>query len=386
MNRVVINLEALEHNLRTIDRWMTAHQASWIVVSKVLCGNPDVLRALHALGVRSFGDSRLLNLQTIRQIAPQSNTWYLRPPHLSSTRTLVETAGTSLNSELRTIQELDREARNYGVMHEVVIMVELGDLREGVQPGALTRFYEGVLELRNIHVVGLGASLGCLAGAIPSVEQLNQLEMYRELLELKYRRRIPKVSAGSSVLLPLLREGVLPKAINHFRIGESLFLGTDLLTGKVLDGLRDDVITAEGEISEIKEKTLAPSGATSCMTPFASVGDAENALPGKRGYRALVTIGQLDTDVGGLVPVDPTHRIAGASSDITVVNLGEDPKGLDVGHSIRFRVNYAGLLRLMNDKYVPKEVVSGRAPAQSHARSRSTSRESETAQLFCEES
>jgi predicted amino acid racemase len=299
---------------------------------------------------------------------------------------LVETAGTSLNSELRTIQELDREARNYGVMHEVVIMVELGDLREGVQPGALTRFYEGVLELRNIHVVGLGASLGCLAGAIPSVEQLNQLEMYRELLELKYRRRIPKVSAGSSVLLPLLREGVLPKAINHFRIGESLFLGTDLLTGKVLDGLRDDVITAEGEISEIKEKTLAPSGATSCMTPFASVGDAENALPGKRGYRALVTIGQLDTDVGGLVPVDPTHRIAGASSDITVVNLGEDPKGLDVGHSIRFRVNYAGLLRLMNDKYVPKEVVSGRAPAQSHARSRSTSRESETAQLFCEES
>ena len=94
MNRVVVNLEALEHNLHTIDRWMTAHQASWIVVSKVLCGNPEVLRALHTLGVRSFGDSRLLNLHTIRQITPQSNTWYLRPPHLSSTRTLVETAGT----------------------------------------------------------------------------------------------------------------------------------------------------------------------------------------------------------------------------------------------------------------------------------------------------
>jgi predicted amino acid racemase len=386
MNRVVINLEALEHNLHTIDRWLTAHQASWIVVSKVLCGNPEVLQALHGLGVRSFGDSRLLNLQAIRQVAPQSNTWYLRPPHLSSTRTLVETAGTSLNSELRTIRELDREARNYGVMHDVVIMVELGDLREGVQPGALTKFYENVLELRNIRVVGLGASLGCLAGAIPSIEQLNQLEMYRELLELKFKRRIPKVSAGSSVLLPLLCKGVLPKAINHFRIGESLFLGTDLLTGGVLDGLRDDVIIAEGEVSEIKEKSLVPSCTTSCMAPFASVGDAEGAAPGKRGYRALVTLGQLDTDVGGLVPVDPTHRIAGASSDITVVNLGEDPKGLEIGHSIRFRVSYAGLLRLMNDKYVGKHVVSGKAPAQSHTRSRSASREVERSQVFCEES
>jgi predicted amino acid racemase len=386
VNRVVINLEALEHNLRTIDRWLTAHPASWIVVSKVLCGNPEVLQALHALGVRSFGDSRLLNLQAIRQIAPQSSTWYLRPPHLSATRALVETAGTSLNSELRTIQELDREARSYGVMHDVVIMVELGDLREGVQPGALTRFYESVLELRNIRVVGLGASLGCLAGAIPSVEQLNQLEMYRELLELKFKRRIPKVSVGSSVLLPLLRKGVLPKAINHFRIGESLFLGTDLLAGGVLDGLRDDVVTAEGEISEIKEKSLVPPSTTSCMTPFASVGKDEGVTPGRRGYRALVTIGQLDTDVGGLVPVDPAHRIAGASSDITVVNLGEDAKGLEVGHSIRFRVSYAGLLRLMNDKYVPKHVVSGRSPAHSQGRWRSTSRESETAQLFCEES
>jgi predicted amino acid racemase len=385
MNQVVINLEALDHNLRTIDRWITAHGASWTLVSKVLCGNPEVLRALHALGVRSFGDSRLLNLETIRRLAPQSDTWYLRPPTLSSTRALIEAAGTSLNSELRTLQALDCEARSYGVIHDVVIMVELGDLREGVQPGALTRFYESVLELRNIRVVGLGASLGCLAGSVPSVEQLNQLEMYRELLELKYKRRIPKVSAGSSVVLPLLRQGVLPKAINHFRIGESLFLGTNLLAGGVLDGLRDDVIIAEGEISEIKEKSLVPSCASSCVTPFASVGDGQDTVPGKRGYRALVTIGQLDTDVGGLVPVDPAHRIAGASSDITVVNLGDDPKGLEVGHSIRFRVSYAALLRLMNDRYVPKRVVASRAATQSHVRSRSLSPQVDSPQFCCEE-
>ncbi len=387
MNRVDFNVEALEHNLHTIDQWMRGHGASWIVVSKVLCGNPDVLRALRTLGVRSFGDSRLLNLEAIRQSAPGSDTWYLRPPTLSATKTLVEIAGTSLNSELRTIQALDVEARNLGVMHDVVIMVELGDLREGVQPGALTKFYESVLALRNIRVVGLGANLGCLAGAVPSVDQLNQLDMYRELLELKFKRRIPKVSAGSSVGLPLLRKGLLPKAINHFRIGESLFLGTDLLTGGVLEGLRDDVIHLEGEISEIKEKSLVSSCAAPSVTPFASVGGDQGVAPGKRGYRALVTMGQLDTDVGGLVPLDPSHRIAGASSDITVVNLGDDPRGLEVGHSIRFRVSYAALLRLMNNKYVPKQLVAGRGPAHGQVRPRpSLGTQVDRAAIYCEES
>jgi predicted amino acid racemase len=208
-------------------------------------------------------------------------------------------------------------------------------------------------------VVGLGANLGCLAGAIPNIDQLNQLELHRELLELKFGRKIPKLSAGSSAVLPLLCKGLLPKAVNHFRIGESVFLGTDLIEGGVLRNLRNDVVVVEGEIAEIKEKSLVSPCATMDMAPFASVGDNNVQPPGTRGYRALVALGQLDTDVAGLTPIDPAHRIAGASSDITVVNLGADPTGLQVGDTIRFRVNYSGLLRLMNNKYIAKVLVPG---------------------------
>lgn len=359
MNQVIINLEALHHNLRTINSWVLEHGASWTVVSKVLCGHPDMLRALHALGVKSFGDSRLLNLEAIRRTIPTCETWYLRPPHLSAVRTLVSFADTSLNSEFATICALDSEARNLGKIHNVVIMIELGDLREGILPGNLVAFYESVFTLPNICVVGLGANLGCLAGAIPSVDQFNQLELYRELLELKFDRKIPKLSAGSSAVLPLLRKGLLPKSVNHFRIGESLFLGTDLSEGGVLSGLRNDVVIVEGEITEIKEKSLNSPCATTDMTPFVSVDNVDACLPGKRGYRALVAIGQLDTDVSGLTPVNLNHKIAGASSDITVVNLGDDATGLEVGDSIRFRVSYSALLRLMNDKYVPKKLIPG---------------------------
>ena len=363
MNQVIFNLEALHHNLRTINRWVLEHGASWTVVSKVLCGHSDILRALHALGARAFGDSRLLNLESIRRTIPASETWYLRPPHLSAVKRLVTVADTSLNSEFATICALDSEARNLNTIHNVVIMIELGDLREGILPGNLVTFYESVFILPNIRILGLGANLGCLAGAIPNVDQLNQLELYRELLELKFNRTIPMLSAGSSAVLPLLRKGLLPKAVNHFRIGESLFLGTDLIDGGILDGLRDDVVIVEGEITEIKEKNLTSPCATMDMTPFVSVGNNDPQPPGKRGYRALIALGQLDTDVAGLTPVDSNHKIAGASSDITVVNLGDESTGLEVGDVIRFSVSYSALLRLMNDKYVPKKLISGNEPS-----------------------
>ncbi|MBI2842825.1 MAG: alanine racemase [Armatimonadetes bacterium] len=359
MNQVTIDLHALRRNMRTIGDWMDSHGASWTVVSKVLCGHHDTLHALHALGVRSVGDSRLMNLQVIREVMPDSEAWYLRLPHLSEIESVVTLSDVSLNSEIEVIKAINEESRRQGKTHRIIIMIELGDLREGILPGSLVKFYEQVFDLSNIDVLGIGANLGCLAGAVPNIDQLMQLALYRELLELKFNHRMPVISAGSSSVLPMLQDGVVPKSINHFRIGESLFLGTDLIRGGTLEGLRDDVVLVEAEIAEIKKKSLVPlCETTDDMSPFVSVVN-EDISPGQRGYRALVTIGQLDTDVLGLTPVDPDFQIAGASSDITVVNLGDSAHGLEVGDTIKFRVSYSALLRLMNDKYIAKTPVPG---------------------------
>jgi predicted amino acid racemase len=207
--------------------------------------------------------------------------------------------------------------------------------------------------------LGIGANLGCLSGAVPNVDQLTQLALYKELLELKFQRKLPMISAGSSAVLPLLLQGKVPRPVNHFRIGEAVFLGTDLVYGGTLPGLRDDAITVEADIVEIKEKSLLPLGETTSMTPFeAFQSETEgDQVPGQRGYRAVITLGQLDTDVTGLTPNNPKHQIAGASSDLTVVNLGEDPAGLGVGDTIKFSPNYAAFLRAMSTKYIEKYVV-----------------------------
>ncbi len=356
MNRVLVDLEALGENLKIIGGWMREHGASWTVVTKVLCGHADTLRALQALGVRSMGDSRLENLRAIERIVPDFESWYLRVPDLTSVSEVVRLTDVSLNSEIRIIEALNEEARRLGRMHGVVIMIELGDLREGILPGSLIDFYKYVFELSHIEVKGIGANLGCLAGAVPTVDQFMQLALYRELLELKFEHPLPLISAGSSAVLPLLVSGQLPKAINHFRIGEAIFLGNDLINGGLLPGLRGDAVVLEAEIAEIKEKSLVSLAETTSITPFISE-VSDDRTPGQRGYRALVSVGNLDTEISGLSPIKERYSIAGASSDITVVNIGEDADGLKVGDTIRFRPNYAAFLRLMSGRYLQREVV-----------------------------
>ena len=356
MTRVTINLHHLRHNLSVIDAWMKDHGALYTVVSKVLCGHSETLRALGMMGVTSIGDSRLRNLAMVKKSVPHVETWYLRPPHLSAINEVVALSSVSLNSETTVIEALSREAQQQGKEHKIIIMIELGDLREGILPGSLAKFYEKIFDMPNIAVLGIGANLGCLAGAVPNIDQLMQLALYRELLELKFNHKIPLISAGSTVVLPMLLEGLVPKAVNHFRIGEALFLGTDLIHDGTLRGLRNDVIVLEAEIAEIKQKNLVPMGETTEMSPFPSVVN-KDLTPGQRGYRALVTIGQLDTDVSGLIPFNREHQIAGASSDITVVNLGISNGGIAVGDSLKFRVSYSALLRLMNDKYIERVIV-----------------------------
>lgn len=360
MNQLTIDLDILRHNLETVDGWMRQHGARWTLVTKALCGQMEVIEFLHGLGVKSLADSRLENLSAIRDGLGDFEAWYLRPPEITSAAEIVAQADVSLNTEIRIIRKLNEEALRQGKKHSIVVMIELGDLREGILPGNLIEFYQEVLELAAVDVIGIGANLGCLSGAVPTVDQFTQLVLYRELLELKFDRKLPVISAGSSAVLPLLLEGGLPRAINHFRNGEAILLGSDLVNGGILPGLRDDAFRLEAEVVEVKEKSLV-SSATGVSTPFEGV-ETEEPAPGERGYRALLSIGQLDTDIGGLTPVDPNVQIAGASSDLTVVNLLEGPQGIEVGGTLAFRPSYGALVRLMGNPYLRKVTSTGRGP------------------------
>lgn len=357
MNRILIDSKAIRDNYLKVKGWLDDHGASLTVVTKALCGHLETIKALAEMGVSSIADSRLQNLREISDQKLNFEKWYLRPPSQSQLDQVVGLTDVSLNTELGTVKKLNEVAGSLGRVHKVILMIELGDLREGILPGALVKLYNEIFHLKNINILGIGANLGCFSGTVPSVDQLMQLILYRELLELKFQKSLPVISAGSSVVLPFLLEGRVPSAINHFRVGEAILLGTDLINGGTIYGLRDDAFILEAEIIEMKEKSLTPSGETlDDIAPFPTgdEGNGDETAPGQRGYRAVVTVGGLDTDISGLKPVNSEYGIAGASSDVTVLNLGDNPEGLKTGDTVYFKMGYSTMVRLMNNSYTDR--------------------------------
>lgn len=241
-------------------------------------------------------------------------------------------------------------------MHKIVIMIELGDLREGIMGDHLIDFYASVFELPNIEVTALGANLNCLHGVMPSQDKMIQLSLYKQLIEAKFNRKIPYITGGTSVVLPLLTQKQMPKAVNHFRIGETLYFGNNLVTEEPIEGMKQDVIRLYTEIIEITKKPKVPIGLMAA-NPSGEVLEVDESDYGKTSYRAILDIGLLDISPDYLVADDPDIEIVNASSDMLVVDLGETRRNYKVGDLLSFQLKYMGALRLLNSDYIEKVVV-----------------------------
>ncbi|TSA23410.1 alanine/ornithine racemase family PLP-dependent enzyme, partial [bacterium] len=264
----------------------------------------------------------------------------------------------SMNTEFETIKMLSDEAIKQNKTHKVIIMIELGELREGVMGEDFMAFYESIFKLENIKVVGIGANLTCLYGVLPNHDKLIQLSLYEQLIEARFNRQIKYVSGGSSVTIPLIFQNLLPKGINHFRVGETLFLGTDVYNNKPFKKMHSDVFRLYSEIIELTEKPMVPEGNLSTNVEGEEF-EFDPINIGETSNRAIIDIGLLDVDVNHLELVDKTIKIAGASSDMIVIDLEENRKKYKVGDLIELKLDYMGILRILNSKYIEKKIKNG---------------------------
>jgi predicted amino acid racemase len=356
MASLTLNLAKLKTNFEFLKALFEEKEVSWGVVSKLLCGNKPFLQELINLGIKEIHDSRISNLAMVKRINRAVQTVYIKPVSKKNVAKMVEFADVSLNSELETIRMISEEAVRQDKLHKIIIMVETGDLREGVMGEKLLDFYEEVFELPKIEIIGLGTNLNCLNGVMPSTDKLIQLSLYKQIIELKFGKEIPWVSAGTSVTIPLMLSHQLPKGINHFRVGETLYFGVDLVEEKVIEGMHGDVFELESEIIELQEKPLLPTG-TLGANPQGEVAEIDESLYGKTSFRAILDIGLLDVDPKYLIATDQEIEILGASSDMLIVNLGENKHNLKVGETLSFKLKYMGALALMNSNYIEKEVI-----------------------------
>ncbi|WP_340106237.1 alanine/ornithine racemase family PLP-dependent enzyme [Rhodohalobacter sp. 8-1] len=345
----------LRHNYEYLDKLFKSNDIKWGITTKLLCGNRDFINEVIDLGIGEVHDSRISNLKVVKNIDPDTVTIYIKPPPKDTIPELIKYADISLNTELSTMHELSEEAVRQDKVHKVIIMIEMGDLREGVMRDDLVDFYEKVFRLPGLEVVGLGTNLNCLHGVMPDGDKLIQLALYKQIIELRFKKKIPLVSGGTTVTIPLLLNNQLPNGINHFRVGEALFFGKDLFSDGVINGMSDQVMELYTQIIEISEKPMVPTGDLG-TNPQGKTAEINEKDRGKTAYRAIVDIGTLDIQPNYLIPVNDNLTISDASSDMLVLDVGENPEGYKVGDMIRFKLKYMGALGLMSSDYIEKKV------------------------------
>ncbi|MDY4790354.1 MAG: alanine racemase [Bacteroidales bacterium] len=356
MAYIILNKSKLKSNFDYLDNLFKEKDIKWAVVSKILCGNKEYLEELLSYNITQICDSRIVNLKMIKQINPKVETIFIRPPAKHAIKNIVKYADISMNTEIETIKLLSEEAQIQNKVHKIIIMIELGELREGVMRDDLIDFYSKVFNLKNIEVVGIGANLSCLYGVLPNHDKLIQLCLYKQLIELKFNKKITYISGGSSVTIPLIFQKLLPKGINHFRVGETLFLGTDVYNDKVLKKFNTDVFVLYSEIIELIEKPKVPMGEMGTNAEGHSVTFDETKI-GKTSYRAIIDLGLLDVDINHIFPKDKNISIVGSSSDMIVIDLSRNKKKYQVGDLLEFKLDYIGILRVLNSKYIEKRII-----------------------------
>jgi len=345
--RLEIDLDKIHHNARTLVERLSTRGIAVTGVTKATLGSPEIARALLRAGVRSLGDSRIENVETMRHAGISAPVTLIRSPMKSQADRIVEHADASLNTELDVIRELSSAAQRAGRIHGIVLMVELGDLREGILPGDLESTVRETLRFPNVALRGIGTNLACQNGVSPDARNMAELSALAESVEETFDLVLGIVSGGNSANLRWALGGADTGRVNDLRLGESLLLGRETLHRRPIDGLHTDAITLVAEVIESKVKPSRPWG------EIAQTAFGEKAPATDRGElaQAILAIGHQDTDPGGLRP-PRGMEILGASSDHLIVNSGSDL--VSVGDEIALGLDYSALVRAMTSPFVAR--------------------------------
>ena len=354
--RVEINLKYIEENTRAIVERCSKYGVNVSGVIKGVNGIPQVSKAYADGGADMICSSRLEQIEEARAYGVDKPMMLIRIPMLTKVEETVRVADYSLNSEMEVIEALNEEAGRQGKVHNVVLMVDLGDLREGWwdQDELCDAAWRIENELDNIYLAGVGVNVGCYGAVMPTAEKLQELVDAAEKVEARIGRRLDIISGGGSSSLMRIWDGDIPERINHLRIGGEIVAAftNEVVYGYDMSCLHKDAIRLKAEIIEIKDKPTYPVG-TIARDDLGKYHTYED-----RGIRrrALIAVGRLDYhDPEDLIPVDKNIQVLGANGDYTILDVEDCDIDYKVGDIIEFVVRYGTMVYLTKSRNV-KEV------------------------------
>ncbi|MDI6601067.1 MAG: alanine/ornithine racemase family PLP-dependent enzyme [Thermoanaerobacteraceae bacterium] len=345
--KIEVHLDHIRENAGIVVKLCGEKGIEVMGVTKGVCAIPDIVKAMLDGGVKKLGDSRLLNISAIREAGFNVPIYLIRIPMISEIPELVDLADGSLNSEVSVIKAISEEANARGKTHRVILMVDVGDLREGVMPEDVLDTVGEIIDLPGIELEGIGTNMGCYGGVLPTYENTKLLVEITDEIEKVYGIKMNTISGGSTATLKLMSEDSLARGVNQLRIGEGILLGTDSTNDEAIAYLSQDTMVLKTEVIEVKVKPSVPIGKIG-KDSFGNVPVFKD-----RGLRkrAIVALGKQDCRIEGLIPKQEGIEILGASSDHMLLDVTETGD-VKVGDIIDFSMSYSAMLSLMTSKYV----------------------------------
>ncbi|MFS0689286.1 alanine/ornithine racemase family PLP-dependent enzyme [Sporosarcina sp. 179-K 8C2 HS] len=346
---VRVNKKHLLENVRTVTELCATRNIVVTGVTKVFGGDPEIAAVYVDGSITRLGDSRVGNLKLLKGLDAEK--WLIRPPMMSEVEDLVTYADASLNSELATIQAINDAAIAAGRIHKVILMVDLGDIREGfINHEELFDVAVEAEKMEGVHLYGIGVNLTCFSFIQSDEEKMSALAELAKNVSGKIGRELEVVSGGNSATLDLMLKGGIREGVSNLRLGESLLFGKERANYTFLPGTHKDVFTLECEIVELKEKPSVPWGTVGVD----SYGNSPTFKDRGVRMKAICALGKQDFDVETSTPVDEDIIILGASSDHLMLDVTDSKTAYKVGDTIELQLGYFSTMRAFTSRYVRK--------------------------------
>ncbi|MDD3519966.1 MAG: alanine racemase [Actinomycetota bacterium] len=340
-----INLRKISNNARLINDRCASRGMSVVGVTKSILADIDIVKILKKSGISIFGDSRLANLIKMREYFGYGQELILlRTPMLSECEKLIEICDTSMQTEITTVKTISDLCERKNKNHNIVLMVEMDDKREGISAKQVIPFFDEVLKkYPKIKIKGLATNARCISKRRPRIKSIENLIEIKKKIASKYSYVIPVISGGNSSIWKYIEDGSIPEGVNEVRIGEAIFIGNETSGYEKIKGAFDDSFLLEAEIIEIKKK---------------------NSL----AYKIIIALGIQDVPYKHLIIQNPYYDIIAQSSDHTVLSLKKiyqeelsngkmnefDLPLLKIGDKIIFKLDYFGLMFSMTSPFIKK--------------------------------
>lgn len=345
-----IDLEKIMYNTTQVVEKCHQQGIDVIGVTKGFSAMHQIVSAMVDGGVDGLADARMENIIELRKRGFIQPMTMLRLPMLSNVINVVQYANTSINSEITVIKALAQAAKKLKKLHQVILMVDVGDLREGILQENVLEIAQQISGFKGIRLSGLGTNMGCFGGVLPSPVNLGKLVEMGRAVEHQLGIKLDIISGGGTSSLFLVENHQIPAGVNQLRIGEGILLGTDTTNNRKIPGLNHDAFLLRAEVIEVNSKPTVPTGiigrdAFGNIPEFIDIGIRK---------RAIVSMGKQDVNINGISPIDEKLVILGASSDHLIVDITDSKHTIKVGDQIAFSLTYAGLLSVSDSKYVGK--------------------------------